>query len=179
MRTLAIALLAVMVFSLPAAAVKQGTSAKLTIQSPKLTSTKKVEQTKTITKAPAKVTVQPMVAEQNPAPAPVVEKPTIPDYPVGCQQYLPLVQQYNWDTSVAMAIMQAESSDSKGACDANAVSATDDYGLFQINHGLEIYGTKIYDPSFNVSIAYNIKYLGNKWYPWTTYTSGVYLRYLR
>ena len=90
-----------------------------------------------------------------------------------CASYVPMFAQYGWNTDVAMAICSAES---RG--NPNAVSPTDDYGLMQINHGLEIYGSAIYDPAFNIKIAYTIKYLGNGWLPWTTYTSGLYEQYL-
>ena len=90
-----------------------------------------------------------------------------------CASYAPMFAQYGWNIDIAMAICSAES---KG--DPTAVSPTDDYGLMQINHGLEIYGSAIYDPAFNIKIAYTVKYLGNGWYPWTTYTSGIYARYL-
>jgi soluble lytic murein transglycosylase-like protein len=90
-----------------------------------------------------------------------------------CASYAPLFAQYGWNTDVAMAICSAES---KGS--PTAVSPTDDYGLMQINHGLEIYGSAIYDPAFNIKIAYTVKYLGRGWLPWTTYTSGIYAQYL-
>ena len=90
-----------------------------------------------------------------------------------CASYASLFAQYGWNIDVAMAICSAES---RG--NPTAVSPTDDYGLMQINHGLEIYGSAIYDPAFNIKIAYTIKYLGNGWLPWTTYTSGKYYQYL-
>ena len=90
-----------------------------------------------------------------------------------CASYASIFAQYNWNTDIAMAICSAES---KGS--PTAVSQTDDYGLMQINHGLEIYGSAIYDPAFNIKIAYTVKYVPSGWYPWTTWTSGLYLQYL-
>lgn len=110
-----------------------------------------------------------------PAPSPVVSTPppTVSNAANPCSAYDNLFRQYAWDISVAEAICMAES---RG--NPNAVSPTDDHGLMQINHGLAIYGTAIYDPAFNIKIAFTAKYASSGWYPWTTFTSGSYLRYL-
>lgn len=110
--------------------------------------------------------------------APVVTVPVIPQPIVitasyRCSSYSGLFEQYNWNVATAEAICQAESQGNP-----NAESPTDDYGLMQINHGYEIYGSAIYNPAFNIKIAYTVKYLSNGWLPWTTYTSGKYLEYL-
>jgi len=63
--------------------------------------------------------------------------------------------------SIATDIIRRESG---GNC--NAVSPTDDHGCFQINHGLSLYGNKIYDPVFNAKIAYEQKYLKGGWRHW-------------
>ena len=74
----------------------------------------------------------------------------------GMKQVFP---EYLWAT--ASDIISRESS---GV--ATAVSPTNDHGCFQINKGLAIYGTKIYDPVFNAKVAYNQKYLKGGWRHW-------------
>lgn len=62
-----------------------------------------------------------------------------------CEQYRPLVEQYPWPTEAAMLTMKKES-----GCNPNAVSDTDDYGLFQLN------GRPVFDPDRNIRIAYEL-----------------------
>lgn len=90
-----------------------------------------------------------------------------------CESYRPIVAQYNWDVSTALAIMRAES-----GCRPNAVSPTNDHGLMQINKGLAIYGQQIYDPAHNVRVAFENKYLKGGWSHWTVYNTGAYKKYL-
>lgn len=115
------------------------------------------------------------------APAPVKPIAQVAAFSVtgGCQQYLSLVSQYNWNVSTAMAIMQAESTDNGIPCDSQAVSNADinpdgvsDFGLFQL-HGVDIL-----DPAQNVAYAYYHKYLTQGWEAWSTYNSGKYEQYL-
>jgi soluble lytic murein transglycosylase-like protein len=117
--------------------------------------------------------VTPVVASPVPTPSPDPEpNPTPrPTYPAGCALYESLVQQYDWPVATMMAIMQAESS-----CNPYAVSPTNDYGLMQIHNGLALYGSQIYDPAFNIGIAYQ-KYEIQGLDAWSTYTSGAYLIY--
>lgn len=104
----------------------------------------------------------------------------------GCQQYLPLVQKYNWDVNTAMAIMEAESTSQGIPCDSNAKdfdsNGTVDRGLFQVNSihaDLATDMNTLFDPQTNVRIAYEI-YSGQQgWGAWSTYNSGAYLRYLK
>lgn len=91
-----------------------------------------------------------------------------------CEQYRPLFARYGWDIRTAMAIMQAESS-----CNPSIVSPSNDHGLMQINKGLQLYGTAIYNPAKNIQIAYTEKYLKGGWRHWTVYKSGAYTRYLK
>jgi hypothetical protein len=97
---------------------------------------------------------------------------TVVNYASGCSTYASDFEQYSWDSSIAMAICMAESGGNP-----DAVSPTNDYGLMQIHDGLDIYGTQIYDPSFNISIAYQ-KYVDQGWHAWTTYTTGAFERYM-
>lgn len=54
----------------------------------------------------------------------------------------------------------------ESGCNPNAVGRTNDHGLFQINKGLAIHGKKIYDPEFNVRLAYEGYYKKRGWNPW-------------
>lgn len=61
-----------------------------------------------------------------------------------CESYRPLVQKYFGQyTASAMITMSKES-----GCNPNAVSPTNDHGLFQLN------GQPVYDPEANIRIAY-------------------------
>lgn len=108
---------------------------------------------------------QPKPEPSPPKPEPVKEAPEPPKriiYPVGCERYRPLVEQYGWNVSVAMAVMQAES-----GCNPNAISPTNDHGLFQLNR------IPIYDPAENVSYAYYNKYLKGGWSHWAVCNRGI------
>jgi soluble lytic murein transglycosylase-like protein len=62
----------------------------------------------------------------------------------GCESYRPLVQKYfGAATPAAMIVMTKES-----GCNPNAVSPTNDHGLFQLNN------QPVYDPEANIQIAY-------------------------
>lgn len=66
-----------------------------------------------------------------------------------CESYRPIVQKYfGAATSGAMIVMSKES-----GCNPNAVSSTNDHGLFQLN------GIKVYDPEENIKIAYHQKFV--------------------
>jgi hypothetical protein len=90
-----------------------------------------------------------------------------------CSRFRGLFEQYAWDVNTAIAICMAESSGN-----TTIVSPTDDHGLMQINHGLSIYGTQIYDPAFNIKVAYEQKYSKGGWKHWTVYKTGRYLDFL-
>lgn len=61
-----------------------------------------------------------------------------------CESYRPLVQKYFGSaTPAAMIVMSKES-----GCDPNAISATNDHGLFQLN------AMPIYEPEANIRAAY-------------------------
>lgn len=113
------------------------TETKKTPEAPKTEPTPVVEEVK----APEPVAPQPVVAEPAPTQAPA--------YVAGnCESFRPLVQKYFGDaTNAAMIVMTKESS-----CNPNAVSATNDHGLFQLN------GMPIYDPEANIAAAVK-KYL--------------------
>lgn len=92
-----------------------------------------------------------------------------------CELYRPLVSQYSWNVSVAMAVMQAES-----GCNPNAANLTDShatckgsFGLFQI----ACFDGQVYDPAQNIAVAWR-KYQARNWQPWGAFTNGSYLKYL-
>ncbi len=80
------------------------------------------------------------------------------------EKWRPLLEKYFPANQVdnALRIIECES---KG--NPNAISRTNDHGLMQIHNGLQIYGTRIYDPEFNIQIAYNNYYTKRGWKPWT------------
>lgn len=91
-----------------------------------------------------------------------------------CESYRPLVAQYDWNVSVAMAVMQAESGCRVVTPDNSALNydGVPDHGLFQLH------GIPVTDPAENIRIAYQQKYLSQGWGAWSAYKSGAYLRYL-
>jgi hypothetical protein len=91
-----------------------------------------------------------------------------------CETYRPLVSQYSWNVSVAMAVMQAESG-CRAITPDNAALNYDgvaDHGLFQLH------GIAVTDPAENVRIAYTNKYLTQGWGAWNAFSNGSYLKYL-
>ncbi len=79
-------------------------------------------------------------AEQEAA---IARQALVATYPTGCENYRSLVAQYEWPVEQAMLTMSEESQ-----CNPNAISATDDHGLFQLHN------RPVYDPAENVRIAY-------------------------
>ena len=65
-----------------------------------------------------------------------------------------LVEQYDWDVATAVRIVECESGG-----DEYAVSATNDWGLFQLHN------MAITDPAENIAYAYGM-YLDRHWQPW-------------
>lgn len=112
-----------------------------------------------------------------------IDKPTTPartttvaNVSQSCEQWRPLVEKYNWDVELAMAIMQAES-----GCNPNAANNADNHGVCMGSFGLfqiSCHGGQIYDPAKNVAAAWG-KYQNNGWLPWGAYTNGAYTRYLQ
>jgi len=87
-------------------------------------------------------------------------------YSVGsCEQYRGIVGKYDWPVDTVLRIMKAES-----GCRSNALSATGDRGLMQINwvHSAKVGGDldKLYDPQTNIAVAYQI-YSASGWTPWS------------
>lgn len=133
------------------------------------------------------VEVQPTVADV-PVPTPVIEAVQVQEQtpnqaeanvtlnPVGCTNYRHLVEQYDWNVSVAMAVMQAESGCNPEASNWNDRHATciGSFGLFQLGC---FWTDTPFDPATNVAKAYEI-YSRSGWSPWGAFTNGSYQRYL-
>lgn len=77
---------------------------------------------------------------------------------------------------IAIAIAEAESH-----FDANIVSGSNDWGLWQINKPTwdKIYDwSRILNPAYNAYAAYQISKGGTDWHDWSTYKNGAYLQYM-
>lgn len=80
---------------------------------------------------------------------------------------------------IAVAIALAESGGRVAATHTDTDGSVD-RGLWQINSVHSEYNASqlLSSPAYNAKAAYNISNGGINWYPWTTYTSGAYQRYL-
>lgn len=88
-----------------------------------------------------------------------------------------LVNNYSgWDKRVAYAVCMAESGGNPNAANwnDNHGSCMGSFGLFQIGC---IHAGASFDGKTNVETAYRL-YKSSGWSPWTTYTSGKYLKYM-
>jgi LysM repeat protein len=74
--------------------------------------------------------------------------------------------------SPARAFMAAEIAMAESGGNPNAISPTNDYGLWQINGSNGSLATL--NPSANARSAVIMSNNGTNWHPWTTYTSGAY-----
>ncbi len=80
-----------------------------------------------------------------------------------------------WDSAggnPSDAFMAAEIAMAESGGNPNAISPTDDYGLWQINASNGSLATL--DPYANAKSAIALSGNGTNWGPWTTYTSGAY-----
>lgn len=91
-------------------------------------------------------------------------KPPQRFYKAGVEQWRSLVAKYFPANQVeyALQIMSCESGGNP-----SAVSQTNDHGLFQIHNGLANYGSSIYDPEYNIRLAYQSYYAPRGWSPWS------------
>lgn len=99
--------------------------------------------------------------------------------PQGCEAYRSLIEQYDWDARIALAVMEAESSCRPDATNFN-VNGSTDRGLFQINsvHLSKVaYPGQLFDPAINVRVAYSV-YQGSGWSAWSAYNNGKHLKFL-
>lgn len=119
------------------------------------------------------------------------ESPPPPKYTRtgGCEQYRQIMNKYDWDVRVMMAVMEAESynAPAKISCDSQVEGDTwpiagvlaHSCGLLQVRTIAEWRGTceQLKDPEFNIDIAYKI-YKGQGLTAWSVYSNGKYLKYL-
>jgi len=86
-----------------------------------------------------------------------------------------ICQKFKENCQEAIAIAKAES-----GLRCNAISPTNDHGLFQINavHFPKFKGKDPYDCDANIEVAYEI-YKRQGFYPWTVYRTGSYKRFLK
>lgn len=90
--------------------------------------------------------------------------------PEPCNQYVEELEKYDWDVAIVIQIMYQES-----RCNPNAQNRTDvhklcigSYGLMQISCDQGI----IYDPAYNIKIAYEEKYKKGGWKHWSVCKNG-------
>ena len=126
-----------------------------------------------VAEIPAPSLVQQATVTTVPQPVPTPKQ--------GCEAYRAEVAKYDWNITIAMAIMKAES-----GCRSNAVG--DNYpirglhapscGLMQIR---SLQGRpsceQLKDPATNIAWAYKL-YLGSGWYPWSVFKNGAYRNYM-
>lgn len=129
-----------------------------------------------ITKASAVTVLADTDEEQEVTSEESEPSPTVVASDNNCEQYRTLVEQYDWDSRLMMAIMQAESGCNPQSVNGldNHGSCTGSFGLFQI--GCIHAGEKL-EPASNIAIAYRI-YKSQGLRAWGAYTNGSYLKYL-
>lgn len=96
-----------------------------------------------------------------------------------CEQYRSLVERYDWNVELALAVMRAES-----GCNPDGINwqdghngCTGSYGLYQVAclHFNE--NQDKLDVETNIAVAYRI-YERSGWQPWAAYTNGSYLKFI-
>lgn len=152
------------------------TSSALAEAAPNLNNVEQTEPTVVIEQvqtdpAPVEPTkeVEPVVVKEVPH-TPPKPQPTPVQHPIGCENYRELVSQYNWNVSVILQIMKAESS-------CNPAAVGDNYpirGLLAPSCGLMQIRTigdrpsceALKDPATNIAWAYRI-YQSQGYPAWT------------
>jgi hypothetical protein len=88
------------------------------------------------------------------------------------------IEQYDWDTELAYAIMLAESNASSTVVNwgDKHKGCSGSIGLFQIGC-FWADNEKLKDPDYNIEVAYQI-YSRYGWQPWGAYTDLRYRQYL-
>ena len=95
----------------------------------------------------------------------------------GCERFRPIVERYNWNVQIAMAIMRAESSCNPSAYNGTLNSdGTNDAGLFQINSVHDATSARL-DPETNVRLAYKV-YVSQGWSAWSVFNNKRYMAFL-
>lgn len=104
--------------------------------------------------------------KEEPKPKPKPKPKVKVYYGSGVERWRPLVSKYDWKVDKALSIMRCESGGNP-----NAISRTNDYGLFQLNAPTWIgkYGltySNIRNPETNVYAAYRIYKNRNNFSAW-------------
>ena len=94
----------------------------------------------------------------------------------GCEAFRTIVSEFDWDVSIAMAVMRAESGCRPDAYNGSNYNGSNDAGLFQINSihvesGL-ITDSGRMDAKENVRAAYAI-YRGSGWKAWSVCSAKI------
>lgn len=118
-------------------------------------------------------------AEVQPATAAVE-----PSHPNGCEHYVQLVSQYDWDVATMLAIAKAESGcrpaakgDTTLTYEQNGRIYGYSVGLFQVRVLPGRESCDSFDPQVNVDCAYRI-YKSQGYNAWTVYKKGTYKKFL-
>lgn len=84
------------------------------------------------------------------------------------------------DVDIAAAVAMAESGGNPNALGDTTIDPRGSVGLWQIFRKAhpEYEGVDLTDPDTNADAAYAISSGGTNWHPWSTFTSGAYLRYM-
>jgi len=110
----------------------------------------------------------------------LVAIPQVPSVPKtrNCESYRSLVEQYDWNIDIAMAIMKAES-----GCNPTVTNWQDHHkgcsgstGLFQVGC-INAPREQMEDPVKNIAKSYQL-YSSRGWQPWGAYTNGSYLKHI-
>ena len=107
---------------------------------------------------------------------------------VGCEQYRPLFDKYDWDARIAYAIMRAENRTCDPLRDNTGLNedGTNDVGIMQINsrHVASGFTTEESrrDPVQSIDTAYRLykdrmRWDADGWNAWSSYLSGEYLKF--
>lgn len=108
-----------------------------------------------------------------------------------CAQYVPIVQKYDWDHKLAVAVMVGESN----SCNPNAAnrSSTENhtkwcgrygsFGLWQLAtcwaDYFQLAESDLFNPELNIELAYKIyKRSGGSFSQWGAYSNGSYKKWL-
>lgn len=126
-------------------------------------------------------------------PAPVKITPA-PKYSVegGCEQYRPLMEKYDWDVRVMMAIMEAESTNPQTKVKCQSTITGDTNLTYQRNGRTYGYSVSLlqvrilegreacdsHDPEVNIDCGYRI-WKSQGYRAWSMYLNGKYRLYLR
>jgi len=125
---------------------------------------------------PVEVAVEPAVEQTiNQAQAGVTYSPN------DCEQYRPILARYDWDITIAMAVMKAESGCRKDAFNPEAHRGCDgSYSVMQVAcvNYISYNMQPSFDPDENIELAYRL-YASSGWRIWGAYTNQSYTRYLQ